>query len=144
MIIGALGMGVKLMIIEPWMPGAHFDFLLKKHQPKAFLSGMLGRGFLLKSKEVSQIPARLSIKEMLSYSEGELIIADVDPSDEAILTFTSGSSGTPKGVHRKHGYLIDQRTTLKKYLEYKDLTKLDLTVFTNFLLNLILGKFSHG
>ena len=90
---------------------------------------------------------RLSIKEMLSYSEGELIIADVDPSDEAILTFTSGSSGTPKGVHRKHGYLIDQRTTLKKYLEYKDLTKLDLTVFTNLvLLNLILGKgkFSHG
>jgi len=129
------------MIIEPWMPGAHFDFLLKKHRPKALLSGMLGRGFLLKSKEVSQIPVRLSIKEMLSYSEGELIIADVDPSEEAILTFTSGSSGAPKGVHRKHGYLIDQRATLKKYLEYKDLKKLDLTVFTNLvLLNLILGK----
>jgi len=141
MIIGALGMGVKLMIIEPWMPGGHFNFLLKKHRPKALLSGMLGRGFLLKSKEVSQIPVRLSIKEMLSYSEGELIIADVDPSEEAILTFTSGSSGAPKGVHRKHGYLIDQRATLKKYLEYKDLKKLDLTVFTNLvLLNLILGK----
>ena len=45
MIVGALGMGVKLMIIEPWMPGAHFDFLLKKHRPKALFSGMLGRGF---------------------------------------------------------------------------------------------------
>ena len=141
LILGALGLGVKIMIIEPWMPGAHFDFLLKQHRPKAILCGMLGRGFLLKSKEVAQIPVSLSIKEMVSYSERELKIVDVDSGDEAILTFTSGSSGTPKGVHRKHGYLIDQRTTLKKYLQYENLKKLDLTVFTNLvLLNLILGK----
>ena len=29
-IIGALARGVKLMIIEPWMPGAHFDYIIKK------------------------------------------------------------------------------------------------------------------
>ena len=140
-IIGALARGVKLMIIEPWMPGAHFDYIIKKHRPKAILSGLIGRGVLLKSKEVSQIPVRLTIKEMNQYRAIKLKIEDVKNEDEAILTFTSGSYGSPKGVHRKHGYLIDQRSTLKKYLHYDNLEKLDLTVFTNLvLLNLILGK----
>ena len=37
-IIGALARGVKLMIIEPWLPGTHFDYIIKKHKPKAILS----------------------------------------------------------------------------------------------------------
>ena len=140
-IIGALSQGIKIMIIEPWMSGENFNFIIDQHNPKGILCSLAGRGFLLKSRRVKNIPIRMTIKEMMTAPVGKIDVVDVRPSDEAILTFTSGSSGRPKGVHRKHGYLIDQRAVLKKYLDYENLNYLDLTVFTNMvLLNLILGK----
>ena len=92
--------------------------------------------------EFKNIEHKFSLLDILASEElAKFCMMEVEESTPAIVSFTSGSSGEPKGVERNHGYLIRQRNVLKKYLHYDDLTKLDLTVFTNLtMLNLILGK----
>lgn len=141
-IIGALGLGVKLLVVEPWMPKEKFSGILKKHQPKAALAGKLGKIILSRIPQFKNVGICFSIQDILSTASASVFhIEEMKETDPAIVSFTSGSSGEPKGVSRDHGYLVRQRTVLKKYLEYNDLTKLDLTVFSNLtMLNLILGK----
>lgn len=141
-IIGSLGLGVTLLVVEPWMPKEKFNGILKKYKPKAVLTGRLGKIILSRLKEYKNIHLKFSIESILNYEPAESFSTiDMDESDSAIVSFTSGSSGDPKGVSRNHGYLVRQRNVLKKYLEYNDLSKLDLTVFSNLtMLNLILGK----
>lgn len=142
-ILASLGMGVRLLIIEPWMKGESINNILLKIQPKGIMTGALGKLVLRKSKEAKKIPHSFQSKVINdSFDKLEnIIVEQMDPNDHAILTFTSGTSGVPKGVHRKHQYLMDQAQILKKYLHYDQYPKLDLTVFTNVvLLNLTLGK----
>jgi len=142
-ILAAMGLGVKLLIIEPWMKGSAINEVLKKIEPKGMMTNGLGKLVLLKAKRSKNIQHKFNSKvlESISDHQNELEVIDCKSDDHAILTFTSGTSGQPKGVHRKHQYLIDQASVLKKYLPYDQCQKLDLTVFTNIvLLNLTLGK----
>ena len=58
--------------------------ILLKKPTKAILSGLLGRGVLLKSKQVSKIPVRLTIKKMIEALPKELVVANVEMDDEAV------------------------------------------------------------
>jgi acyl-coenzyme A synthetase/AMP-(fatty) acid ligase len=144
MILGALGLGIKLMIVEPWMKAEKINEILKKVQPEAMLTGLLGRIVLSRASEVKKINTKFSTKRIheFEFSESDkMIVEDMKEEDHAILTFTTGTSGSPKGVHRKHQYLVDQQQVLRKHLTYDIHNKMDLTVFTNVvLLNLSLGK----
>lgn len=142
-ILASLGLGVRLLIIEPWMKGKSINNILLRIKPRGIMTGNLGKLVLRKSKEAKKIPHSFQSKVIQDSTNklDEIIVENMDPNDHAILTFTSGTSGVPKGVHRKHQYLIDQADILKRYLHYEDYPKLDLTVFTNVvLLNLTLGK----
>lgn len=142
-ILASLGLGVRLLIIEPWMKGEAINNILLKIQPRGIMTGTLGKLVLAKSREAKKIPHGFQSKVIHQNQDkiAQMIVEDMDPNDHAILTFTSGTSGIPKGVHRKHQYLMDQAEVLKKYLHYDQYPKLDLTVFTNVvLLNLTLGK----
>ena len=142
-ILASLGLGVRLLIVEPWMSGKNINNILKKIKPKGLMTSSLGKIILLKSDQARRISHKFnsSVINNLKSTQKEIQVEEMDPDDHAILTFTSGTSGNPKGVHRKHQYLIDQASVLKKYLNYDKYQKLDLTVFTNVvLLNLTLGK----
>lgn len=142
-ILASIGLGIKLLIVEPWMKGEAINSVLKKIAPKGIMTTPLGSLVLSRAKEAKKIPHKFKSKilKSLSSTDEELIVTAMDPNDHAILTFTSGTSGQPKGVHRKHQYLIDQASVLRQYLPYETYDKLDLTVFTNIvLLNLTLGK----
>ena len=139
-IIGALGMGLKILLIEPWMPSYKFQEIFKKYKPKAVVAGFLGKLILKNLKKIEGV-SYFSSGEINDFESGNITIEKMSKDDEGIISFTSGTTGEPKGVCRNHGYLIDQRSVLKKYLKYKNLEKLDLTVFFNLvMLNLILGK----
>jgi acyl-coenzyme A synthetase/AMP-(fatty) acid ligase/4-hydroxybenzoate polyprenyltransferase len=142
-ILASIGLGVKLLIVEPWMKGDAINSVLKKISPKGIMTTPLGSLVLSRAKESKKIPHKFNskvLKKMANKNE-ELEVIPMNANDHAILTFTSGTSGQPKGVHRKHQYLIDQASVLRQYLPYETYDKLDLTVFTNIvLLNLTLGK----
>jgi len=60
--------------------------------------------------------------------------APVEKEHTALITFTTGSSGTPKGADRGHRFLAAQRYALNRHLPYND-KDVDLPVFPIFSLN---------
>jgi acyl-CoA synthetase (AMP-forming)/AMP-acid ligase II len=61
-------------------------------------------------------------------------IMPVEQSHTALITYTTGSSGVPKGVNRTHRFLSAQHYALKRLFPYKQ-TDVDLPVFPLFTLN---------
>ena len=59
---------------------------------------------------------------------------EVEQEDTALITFTTGSSGTPKGADRSHRFLAAQHYALNRNLPYERTDK-DLPVFPIFSLN---------
>lgn len=72
----------------------------------------------------------------LNSKPGEAMpVADVSPDHPALLTFTSGSTGEPKGIIRSHAFLLCQRACLAETLHFKpgqrDLTTLPVFVLAH-------------
>ena len=66
-------------------------------------------------------PEMRTIKALHVNSRRESIEAEkLVPEHPAILTFTSGSTGSPKAAVRTHGFLIGQYNVLSKHLDYDE------------------------
>ena len=78
---------------------------------------------------------------MRHVSKSPLEVESVAAETPAILTFTSGTTGQPKGVVRSHQFLVDQHRVLEKSLDYPLYPGPDLCIFANFTLaNLASGR----
>jgi acyl-CoA synthetase (AMP-forming)/AMP-acid ligase II len=94
--------------------------------------------------ELASIPIRVSVGptsdkytaslEALQETPSMAPIAPVKQEDTALITFTTGSSGSPKGANRTHRFLAAQHYALDKCIPYT-LTDVDLPVFPIFSLN---------
>ncbi len=143
-IIASLSLGIKILIIEPWLSLDKITKIIERTKPKGFMTALFGRVWGIRSKAVRNIPNWFNSSVLNSYSASkEPTIEQMDDQANAIITFTTGTTGTPKAVHRKHGYLLTQMQVLKKHFHYNRFTGPDLTIFTNIvLLNLVSGKTS--
>lgn len=72
--------------------------------------------------------------EQLLLTKEQVEIEAVEGKDTALITFTTGSSGVPKGANRTHRFLAAQHKALDKEIPYTDKDK-DLPVFPIFSLN---------
>ncbi|NLX27290.1 MAG: AMP-binding protein [Lentisphaerae bacterium] len=84
------------------------------------------------------LPARKSLKSRSDFPpDSESVPVAFD--DPALITFTSGSSGIPKGANRTHGFLKAQYEALCRELDYRD-DDIDMPMFPVFALrNLAAG-----
>jgi acyl-CoA synthetase (AMP-forming)/AMP-acid ligase II len=76
---------------------------------------------------------RFTLQE-LQRQPGDQQVAAVDADDTAMITFTSGSSGLPKGVNRTHGFLTAQHAALQQEFPQLD-GDVDMPMFPVFALN---------
>ncbi|MFK7823300.1 MAG: AMP-binding protein [Oligoflexales bacterium] len=141
-IIGLAAMGVSIVLVEPWMPVAKINRLIGKIRPKAFITGSLGMLWGMRSQGVRNIPLWLkerSIDQMIGIND--LKIEEQLDEAPAIITFTTGTTGEPKGMIRSHSYLADQHRILSASLGSE--LGPDLCIFANFALgNLASGRTS--
>ncbi len=79
------------------------------------------------------LASRYTLEE-LQQQPGDDQIAAVDSGDTAMITFTSGSSGLPKGVNRTHGFLSAQHEALQQEFPQTDVD-IDMPMFPVFALN---------
>jgi acyl-CoA synthetase (AMP-forming)/AMP-acid ligase II len=76
--------------------------------------------------------------EELGASRGSCPVQPVEQEHTALVTFTTGSSGPPKGANRTHRFLAAQHRVLDRCLPYLA-SDIDLPVFPIFSLNNIAG-----
>ena len=140
-VVGALACGAGVVLVEPFMPVKKVEEVIRTVQPAAWLHDAVGFFWGVRVPAVRAIRRRRflgAIRPRPAEREPLLVPEDYP----GVLTFTSGTSGQPKGVMRAQGYLIRQHEILSDAMQtwhYTDSP--DLTVFPNFVLsNLASGR----
>ncbi|QDU55098.1 AMP-binding protein [Aeoliella mucimassa] len=146
LLLAVLKIGAAAVFVDPWISRQQIARFAAFSEPKAYFG--IGKAHLLRwmDSQLRQIPltvttgnrwggwaARHSLEELLS-TAGDGRIAGVEGDDSALITFTTGSSGEPKGANRTHGYLLAQHAALQHEFPYHD-SDIDLTMFPVFALN---------
>lgn len=143
-IIALLSLGVTILLIEPWMKLDKIKNLIKSTQPISFIySGWLPWAWGMRSSPIRKIKNWVSLKQSQSITSNasEYIQENVSDDVPGIITFTTGSTGAPKGVVRTQGYLLNQYQVFSKNLELEKFQGTDLCIFANFVLaNLTAGR----
>ncbi len=142
-VIAASLMGVHVILVEPWLPLADIEHAIDLVKPKIFVTSTLGRLWGLRVQAVRRIPNWVNISSIHSYNPESLEALELPEGEPCLITFTSGTTGAPKGVVRTHGYLAAQADVITRSLGTAEFSGADLVFFANLtLLNLGLGRTS--
>ncbi len=144
LLIGAIfKLGAVVVFIDPWAKKEYIKRALEKVNPDHVIFNNKAKVLLFLIKELKEIATKHSAEKLLSKSynmncdSGEVV--DVLPSDSALITFTTGSSSSPKGFDRTHEFLLAQRDAHGKYFKHNS-EGFDLCMFPVF----VLSNLAHG
>ncbi len=137
-----LALGATVLFVEPWLHASRLTSVLDATHPKAFVHDGAGMLWGMRHRRVRRIPFWLGAALAPSFPP-RFCVEDVLPRHPAVVTFTSGTTGNPKGVVRTHGLLAATRSILARYTGTEDLGGTDLCIFPGFaMLNLAFGRTS--
>ncbi len=126
--------GATAIFLDPWMKGKKMGSVINQVKPDLFIV----------TKKLSRItwllPAtwaldKWKVNGATKNSDQSLELAsiykalDVKDEDNALITFTSGTSGEPKGANRTFSFLYAQAETLKAHLGTNAPPSIDYTNF---------------
>jgi acyl-CoA synthetase (AMP-forming)/AMP-acid ligase II len=123
-LLAILKLGAVAVFVDPWIGWRQIAAFAAFAEPRAYVG--VGRSHLLRwlaprlrkipltvttGRRWGSLPAGQTLAE-LETTPGNGVVAPVAPDDSALVTFTSGSSGEPKGADRTHGFLVAQHRAL--------------------------------
>ena len=121
LLLGVTHLGAVAVFVDPGMGRPQLRAAVALAQPDAFVA--VGKAHLLRflSADVRRIPVKLRVRKgwlarFVADRDDSLGPAAVAPNDPALLTFTSGTTGTPKGAARSHAFLLAQHEALAEVL----------------------------
>jgi acyl-CoA synthetase (AMP-forming)/AMP-acid ligase II len=146
--LAVLQIGAVAVFVDPWIGLRQIAAFAAFAEPRAWIG--VPRSHLLRlvsgglrsiplsvttGFRLGRLPARHNLSELESES-GDAIapIAPVGPDAPALITFTSGSSGEPKGANRTHGFLRAQQRALAAEFPAVE-GDVDMAMFPVFALN---------
>ena len=147
-LLGIFRLGLVATVLDPSAGWKHIEQCCAIACPKAFLGPAQAHLLRFLSRSLRRIECqfvttgwvpyaiRWSKLERLNPSDS---VAACDPSHDALLTFTSGSTGEPKAAIRSHGFLRAQHAALAESIDLEP-TEVDLPTLPIFVLaNLATG-----
>ena len=147
--LSLLGMGAVAVFVDPWVGRRQIAAFAAFAEPRAWVG--IGKSHLLRllDRRLRAIPIAVTTGWRLGPWPASCSLADledtpgndeipdihpVNPGDPALITFTSGSSGEPKGANRTHGFLLAQRAALAAEFPAGE-GEVDMPMFPVFALN---------
>lgn len=139
-------MGAIPTFLDSWARRDQMGVSAKVANPTAMISADRAFAYLNDVPEIAGIKIKIvagPIESQITYTaqlehllQGKVPegITAVEKEHTALITFTTGSSGTPKGADRSHRFLAAQHYALNRHLPYTKGDK-DLPVFPIFSLN---------
>ena len=130
--------GATAVFIDPSMERKNIEKCLDLVNPKAIVATPKYAMLAMFIKRIRQIPKKIIDKRKTWSSNIDVInlsACPTRPSDNALITFTSGTSGMPKAISRSHQFLKTQLDVLKDELNIQadqiELTALPMFVLAN-------------
>jgi acyl-CoA synthetase (AMP-forming)/AMP-acid ligase II len=124
-LLACLHRGATAVFVDAWADRRRLDAAVRIAAPKAFIGSPKAHLLRLMSPAVRDISVHLSAGRRLlplaryergEWAEGAADAVRVDGSAPALVTFTTGSTGTPKAAARSHDFLWAQHRALAGHL----------------------------
>lgn len=145
-LLAVLKMGAVAVFVDPWIGPRQIAAFAAFAEPRAWLGIPKSHALRLLSsrlraiplavttgRRLGPLPARATLAELES-EPGDGQIEAVEPDASALVTFTSGSSGEPKGANRTHRFLLAQHAALAAEFPARE-GDVDMPMFPVFALN---------
>lgn len=108
-VLALFHIGATAVFLDEWVSKERLEICCRIADCKGFIGIPKARLLALFSKELRRIPVKLGPKFR---SAPAFTPEPVSPDDTALITFTTGSTGTPKAAKRTHGFLQEQFSAL--------------------------------
>lgn len=126
-------LGATAVFLDEWVSKSRLELCCRIADCKAFIAIKKAAFFLSFSKEIRKIPIKLKLKK-INIAE-QLEVKEVDEAAAALITFTTGSTGTPKAAKRSHQFLKFQFAALREEIQAHendiDMPVLPIILFLN-------------
>jgi acyl-CoA synthetase (AMP-forming)/AMP-acid ligase II len=115
-VLALFRIGATAVFLDEWVNKERMEACCKVAQCNAFIGSFKVRMLSLLSRELRKIPIRLGVR-MPGAAPQKWARPRVTFHDTALITFTTGSTGTPKAAKRTHGFLLEQFAALNEKLD---------------------------
>jgi len=151
-LLGLLKLGAVAVFVDPWIGRRQIAAFAAFAEPSAWLGIPKSHLLRLLDRRLRAIPLAVTTGGRLGPLPAKHTLAELEretgdhgdddldqvhpvaPDDPALVTFTSGSSGEPKGANRTHGFLLAQHRALAAEFPAQP-EDVDMPMFPVFALN---------